>query len=147
MFPEFNIIALVIAAVVPNALGALYYGPLFGKIWLKSMGKTKEEMKPKNEAIVYLGAFVLAFILANALSFSIAMGHKDVNEVGELVFASHGTFAHGTLHGGMFGLAIAAPIIASLGLFHKSKVVTIILNIVFWCVCTAIMGGILDVWK
>lgn len=147
MFPQLNIIAVIVAAIVPNALGAIFYGPLFGKVWLNSLGKTREEMKPKNEALVYLGALLLSGILAMALSFTIALVHKDVNAAGELVFASHNTFGHGALHGGMIGLTIAAPMIASLGLFHNQKGITILLNVVFWCLCSAIMGGILDVWQ
>jgi len=147
MFPEINIIAVIVAAIVPNALGALYYGPLFGKIWHKSLGKTKDEMKLNNEAFVYIGALVLGFVLANSLAFTIGLVHKDVNAAGELIFASHHTFGHGALHGGMIGLTFIAPIITSLGLFHKNKGITIILNVAFWCICMAIMGGIVDVWQ
>ena len=28
--PEINYLAIIVAAIVPNALGALYYGPLLG---------------------------------------------------------------------------------------------------------------------
>lgn len=145
--PEINFLSILVAALVPNILGAIYYGPLFGKKWLASMGKTEEEMKHKNEILIYIGSFVLAFIVAFFLNFFIAMGHKELNDAGELVFASFETFKHGAFHGMMMCLGIVVPVLVSLGLFHKAKASNILLNVAFWVVCFSIMGGILDVWK
>lgn len=39
------ILAIVIAAFVSFAVGALWYGPVFGKTWMKLMNFTPESMK------------------------------------------------------------------------------------------------------
>jgi len=104
--PDFNFIAIAIAAIVPNALGALYYGPIAGNAWLSSIGKTRAEVEPKNPAIVYGGSFVLSFILLLVL-----------------------------------------PVVVSQGLFHIRSAKSIMINLTFWAVCFAIMGGIVDVWQ
>jgi len=47
----------------------------------------------------------------------------------------------------MFAVAFAVPVIVSLGLFHKASAKTNLLNVAFWILCFAVMGGILDVWQ
>lgn len=37
MFPTTNFLAVAIAALIPNIIGALYYGPLFGKAWMAGL--------------------------------------------------------------------------------------------------------------
>jgi len=145
--PEFNILAILVAGIIPNALGALYYGPLFGKSWLDSLGFTADDMKGRNEAVIYGSAFVLSLIIAFFMKFNIEIMHKDVNQSGELILASFHTFKHGALHGAMLAISMVAPVITALGLFQKSTGKNILLNVVFWILCFAIMGGILDVWN
>jgi len=145
--PEINFLAILVAAIIPNLLGALYYGALFGNQWLDSLGMTKEDMEGRNEALIYGSAFVLSLIVAFFLKMTIALTHKDVNEAGELIFGSFGTFPHGALHGMGTALGLVVPVIVCLGLFQKTKAKNIILNSVFWIICFAIMGGIVDVWN
>lgn len=57
--PNLNVIAIIVAGLIPNILGALYYGPIFGKAWRDSLGKTEEDLKHSNEAIVYGIALVV----------------------------------------------------------------------------------------
>ena len=145
--PTVNIIAIIVAGLIPSVIGAIYYGPLFGKAWRESLGKTEEELAPSNPALAYGGSMLLSMLLSLTLHFVISFVHKDVNEAGDLFINSHFTFGHGALHGAMMGLTIIMPIIVSLGIFHKLSWKTNLLNSVFWVICLAIMGGILDVWQ
>lgn len=145
--PEINYLAIIVAGLIPSILGFIYYGPLFGKAWMASQGKTEAELTPSNPALAYGGSMLLSMLLSMALFFTIQLVHKDVNAAGELTIASHNTFGHGALHGGMIGLTIVVPIIVSLGIFHKFNWKTTLLNVGFWTSCLAIMGGILDAWR
>jgi len=145
--PDINFIAIIVAAIVPNALGALYYGPIAGNAWLASIGKTREQVEPSNPALVYGGSLLLSFLAAFAIFFTTQMIHKDVNAAGELYFASHQTFGHGALHGAALFGTLVMPVVISLGLFHKSSGKSILINVVFWTICFMIMGGITDVWR
>lgn len=145
--PEINILALIVAALVPNIVGALYYGPIFGTTWLKSFGRTKEEMEVGNQAFAYMGAILLAFIVAFFLNFILQGVHKEVGPNGELVTASFNTFKHGAFHAFFICFGFVVPAIVSLGLFHKAKAMNILLNCGFWLICFTIMGGIIDVWQ
>ena len=145
--PEINWLAIIVAAIVPSIMGAIYYGPLFEKQWLSSLGKTKEEMEPSNMAVTYGLALLMAVLVAMSLKMTIELVHKDLNSSGELIFGSFHTFGHGALHGALLCISFVVPIIVSLSLFQKTSGKNIILNIVYWTICFAIMGGILDAWN
>jgi len=145
MNPEVNYLAIVVAALVPTFIGALYYGPLFEKQWLASMGKTKEEMVPKNMAVTYGGALLMAFLLSFSLKMVMEFMHRGV-ENGELVFNSFHTFKHGALHGAFIALFLIIPVVVSLSLFQGRSGKNILLNVVYWVITCGLMGGILDVW-
>jgi len=146
MMPQINFLAIVVAALIPNLIGMLWYGPLFRKAWLNGLGKTEEEMKPKNPGLVYGLAFGLAIIMAFIMKIVMESLHKGVNEAGELVFTSHHTFGHGAMHGGFMCLFMIMPVLVSMSLFHKISAKNILLNLFFWVICFAIMGGIVDAW-
>jgi hypothetical protein len=64
-------IAILVAAVASMALGFLWYGPLFGKVFMTETGMTKESMTPEmkrgmNKA--YAINFVFEIITATVLS-------------------------------------------------------------------------------
>lgn len=66
--PEVNLVAVIAAAIASMALGALWYGPLFGKTWMKlsgvSMGNASKNEMPKLYAIQFVGSLVLAYVLS-----------------------------------------------------------------------------------
>ena len=147
VMPSINILAIIVAGLVPSALGAIYYGSLFGKAWRVSQNKTKEDLEPSNPAVAYGGSVLLSMLLAMSLNFTIGLVHKNVNSAGELFIDSHFSFTHGALHGALIGLMTITPIIVSLGIFHKLNWKTNLLNVGFWVTALAIMGGILDMWQ
>ena|SRR3989344_3639104 len=65
-----NYVAVVVAAVASVVLGAIWYGPLFGKVWMKAAGKTKSDIDkskgdmPKMYAITIAGSLATAYVLA-----------------------------------------------------------------------------------
>ena len=144
--PEINYLAIIVAGLVPSILGAIYYGPVMGSQWLASLGKTEEEMKPANMGLTYGLALFMALLVAAMLKLNIELTHKEVNDAGELIFGSFHSFKHGALHGAMTGAFLVVPVLISFSLFHKMSGKNIILNAVFWILCFAVMGGIVDAW-
>jgi len=68
--PEFNIWAVLVAAVSGFVLGGLWYSPaLFGKAWQRESGVTDEQMKNANMGLI----FGLTFVLCVVASFVFAM--------------------------------------------------------------------------
>lgn len=145
--PDINYAAIIVAALVPNILGAMYYGPLLGKQWLNSLNFTSDDMKGRNEPLIYGSALGLSFVVSYFLKLMIELTHKDMGVSGDLVFASFHTFKHGALHGMGLSIGLVIPVIICLGLFQKSKATNIVLNSIFWLLCFMLMGGILDMWS
>ncbi len=71
--PVVSWLAVVVATVLSFGLGALWYGPLFGKAWMAEHGTTPEElMEGFNPAKTYGATFVLAGL--SALLFGAFIG-------------------------------------------------------------------------
>lgn len=64
-----NYLAVLTAAVVYMILGALWYSPaLFGKTWMKGVGKTAEQVKKDASPVNYIFALVTSFIAAYGIA-------------------------------------------------------------------------------
>jgi len=67
-FAGLNWWAILVAAALAFALGALWYGPLFGKAWLAALGKTEDDIEPSAQPfIVSAVAALLTCIVVAAL--------------------------------------------------------------------------------
>ncbi len=73
---EVNYVAVILAAIASMAVGFVWYGPLFGKQWMKEKGFTKENMeKAKKEmgkwyALTAILAIISAYVLAHVMALS-----------------------------------------------------------------------------
>lgn len=69
-----NIWAIIVAAVASFAVGMLWYGPLFGKIWMKMMNITPKSMKNMKMTpavamcLGFLAALVTAYVISQFVS-------------------------------------------------------------------------------
>ncbi|HSW71585.1 MAG TPA: DUF1761 domain-containing protein [Gammaproteobacteria bacterium] len=68
-----NYVAVLVAAVAAMVIGYIWYGPLFGKMWMKESGM--KDMKGSGNmamtyAIQYVAAAVMAYVLAVMLKMS-----------------------------------------------------------------------------
>lgn len=74
-----NYVAVLVAAAAAMVLGFLWYGPLFGKLWMSLSGisaSTLDAQKKKGMGSKYLvmivGTLVMSYVLAHALVFASA---------------------------------------------------------------------------
>lgn len=77
-----NYMAVLTAAVVSMVVGFLWYGPLFGKMWIKEMGWSKTDMEKakkkgmaKQYGLMFVGSLVMSYVLAHATIFASAYMH------------------------------------------------------------------------
>ena len=65
-FVQVNWIAVVLCAIFSLLFGALWYGPLFGKFWLKVIGKKQDEIQRSASMYIlpFLAGLISAYILA-----------------------------------------------------------------------------------
>lgn len=67
-----DLIAVLVAGIVPMFVGSIWYGPLFGQKWLEMMGKSEEEIKEnfsplRAYGISFLMSIIMAFVLGHVL--------------------------------------------------------------------------------
>lgn len=65
-----NYLAILIAAIAGTVIGALWYGPVFGKLWIRLSGFTKKDMEKakkqgmgKSYTLAFLGTLIMAGVL------------------------------------------------------------------------------------
>jgi len=67
---EINLVAVLLAAVAGMVVGGIWYGPLFGKQWMKLSGMTKAILRrmkispTQGYFMGFVGALVQAYVLA-----------------------------------------------------------------------------------
>ncbi len=61
-----NWVAVIVAGVFNMVVGSLWYGPLFGKIWLRVIGKSKDEIQSTGTMYIlpFLAGLAAAYVLA-----------------------------------------------------------------------------------
>lgn len=76
---DINFLAIIVSVVASMFIGAMWYGPLFGKPWMKEMGYTEEELKKnfnpaKTYGLTFLGQLAIAFVLSFLIDYVSAAG-------------------------------------------------------------------------
>lgn len=128
-----------LAAAIPMVVGFLWYNPkTFEPAWMQSIGMTKEKQAGGNFALIFGLSFLMAFLLTMPLSYFV--NHYSMHG-GD---ASYDTFKHGAFHGAAMGLFVALPIIAQKALFEQRSFKYFLINVGYWVVTLALMGGVLD---
>jgi len=136
---EINYLAILASAVIYMALGFLWYGPFFGKPWMKLVGMNPKDMTKeqkaamgKTYAISFIGALIMAYVLAYFIRFTLAT-----------------TIEAGVITGFWAWLGFVATTGANEFLFAvKPKPWTLyLINQGYILVSLLIVGGLLAVWR
>lgn len=85
-----NYLAVLVCAAAAMAIGFVWYGPLFGKAWMRIMGSDtmSAEQKAsmmKNMWVYYVLQFILSFITAGVLYYHILNWSGPATSVGVAV--------------------------------------------------------------
>lgn len=130
-----NYLAVFVTAIVGFAFGALWYGPLFGKLWLKLMGWNKKELKKRQTKIAakFFAGFVLQFLTALVLSYV-------------LYYAGALTWLEGASVGFYIWLGFVMPFHASAVIWAGKPFKLFCFDACYHLVTLALMGAILAVW-
>lgn len=159
---EFNILAIVVAAVSALVVGFIWYNPkVFGTAWMKAADMTEEKMKGANMLKVFGLSLLFAFFIAFTLRFlvihqsgvfSLIEGDVDNALPSYAAFmADYGdafrTFKHGAFHGLITGITMAMAIIGTNALYERKSAKYIFINSGYWIVVMMIMGGIIGAWR
>ena len=165
---ELNFIAVFVAALIPMALGFAWYHPkVLGAAWMKECGFTEEDLKGGNMGIIFGVSFILSLLLAFEMNFiTVHQNHvySSLMDAGMTIddptsalgmyyadfMANYGTnfrtFKHGAFHGILTGIFFILPVLGTNALFERKGWRYILINVGYWTVCIALMGGIVCAW-
>jgi hypothetical protein len=136
--PSINLIPVIIAGVINMVLGALWYSPyVLGKLWMRSMGKTEEEMKQGSSGSS-MGFLYVVNTIASLL-FAYVLAHI-------IKFASITSFAGGVKVGFWVWLGFVVTTVIPGYLYEGRPKMLYFIFISYQLISIAAMGGILAVW-
>ncbi len=161
---EMNMPVVFATALIPMIIGFIWYNPkVFGNVWMKEAGITEDTMKGANMAIIFGVSILFSILLSFALQFmvihqfhlaSIVMGEADAmnpNSPAQLwvseSMTNYGhtfkTFKHGAFHGILGAILVALPVLGINALFERKSMKYIFVNLGYWVITFALMGGVL----
>ena len=134
MFSDVNWIAVVAAVVVHQVLGFLWYGALFGKMWLAATGKTPEEMAESGTNSAYIFSTLASLVIVTSTALVLAGVEAR-------------TLADGMGWGLLLGIGFIAMSVVVAAIFQETNRTVAGLYAGYQIVSLAIIGAILGAWQ
>ena len=159
---DFNWIVLLGAALVPLVVGFVWYhAKTFGNAWMQTAGVTQDQIGKGNMPLIFgltfLFSLMLAFMLHSMVIHQYAIyslvadmtpeqAEPLVTDFNNKFGTLYRTFGHGAFHGVIIGLFFVLPVLGINALFERKGFKYIAINVGFWIVSLALMGGIVCQW-
>jgi hypothetical protein len=134
---QINYPAIVAAAVINMVIGTLWFGPLFGKAWMKMVGFTKEDMqkaKGAGMAKTYIAALAGALVMAYVLAHFVQVGGPATASTGAMI-------------GFWAWLGFVATTVLGPVLWEKKSVNWYLLTVSYYLVILVVNGALLAAWQ
>lgn len=157
---QMNWTILLLTAIIPMVMGFIWYNPkVFGKSRMNATGLTEDKMKGANMALIFTLSYIFSFMFAMYLYAGVVIHQNHIYSI----FANdqsteatayvkdfmdkYGnnfrTFKHGAFHGVLLGLLLILPVVATNAMFERRGFKYIAINVGYWTVCAALMGGMI----
>ena len=130
-FSSINWLSVIVAAISSFMVGGLWYGPVFGRAWMKGNGFTEEQLAQRNMPMVFGFSLLLALVAAINL---------------EMFIGAEADLAFGLFAGLAAGVGWVAAFLGILYLFEKRSVQVFLINAGYCVVALTLMGAILGAW-
>ena len=129
---DLNWVAIIVAAIIPMVLGALWYSPiLFADRWMQAVGRTREELGDAKLGYLLsaVGALLSSYVLARIIKWA---------EVDDLW--------NGILVGLLAWVGFVATVLAVTTFFSGRPRVLWLINSGYQLVALVLMGALLGAW-
>ena len=134
MVSNLNYLAIIVSSVIYFILGAVWFGPFFGKLWLKLIGLSLTEEDKKNAPFIFVKTFILDFII----TFSVAI---LINLIQPTTILS--ALKISLLIGAGF---VVAPFLGNF-MYAKRSIKLFFIEAGYHVVCITIVAIILAIWQ
>lgn len=125
-----NWLSILLATVSAFILGGIWYGPFFGKAWLKEFNISEEKLKSRSTAKTFGLSFILIFIA----SFNM-----------EMFIGPDADITFGAMAGFFTGFGWVATFLGVLYLFEMHTLKAFLINSGYCVVSLTIIGMILGI--
>ncbi len=135
MNPDYiNLPAVFVAAILPFALGGLWYSPiLFGKAWMQENKFTEDDLAKGKQAKIFGLSFIFFLLMSGNLAAFLATPETD------MVF--------GVLAGFLAGFGWVALSVAIIALFERRSWRYMLINGGYMVIVFILMGAVLGLWR
>jgi len=123
-----NWLAIVTAAISAFIIGGIWYGPLFGKIWMSEFSFTDEGLAKRNQTKIFAGTLLLNVLIA--LNMSLFLG-AEVDLKTALIA------------GFLTGFGFVTPLIGVFYLFEEKSMKLFLVNAGFSIITFSLIGLII----
>lgn len=130
-FALVNWLSVFVAALSGFVIGSIWYGPLFGKPWMRYSGMTKEKGAQANMAVTFGGAYLLNLVAAAGIA---------------LQNGAHTGWLFGLHIGLMAAVFFIATALGVIYLFEQRPFKLWLINAGYQVVNFAAMGAVIGAW-
>jgi hypothetical protein len=130
-----NWLAVIVATLAAFFLGFLWYSVLFGKIWMRELGFTEEQLKGSNMAMIFGSTLVLTFIMS--IGLAMVWHTEDLADVTWLV---------GLYHGLAIGIVFVATSMGINYLYQRKSFTLWAIDAGYQVAFLGLIGAILGAW-
>lgn len=127
-----HVLSIVLAVVAPFVLGFLWYGPVFGKPWMKEIGHDPDD--PQNTSMGL--TFGLAIVLTLVAVLIVDM----------FLLSEGATMVQGLSHGLLLGVGVAATSLGINYIFSQRSVRLYLIDAGYLVLMFALIGLFLRIW-
>lgn len=128
-----NHLAVITSSVLAFVLGGIWYGPIFGALWMRENGFKAEELAKSNQAKIYGLAFLFTLVMAYNLAFFLGQPSMGLKE--------------GLMYGFATGFGWIAMGLFVVGLFERRSMALMLVNGGYMTVALTMMGAIITAWR
>ena len=129
--------AILVCMVSAVAIGFVWYGPLFGKVWMRESGITMPDKTPSMKKPIIL-SLIGAFLMAYALGHGITFGNAYLNMSGAV---------SGVMGAFWYWLGFVVPVMFSFVAWEGKSWKLFFIQAGYWLVLILVMGAILASWS
>jgi len=127
-FTGLDWIGVIAAAFAAFVAGAIWFGPIFGKVWTADFGFNEDELGGRNQAKIFGLTFVLNIVMA--INLAMFLGAEP-------------TLGFGVAAGFATGFGFAAPLIGVYYLFEGRSLRLFLINGGFAVINFTVMGAVI----
>ncbi|MDQ3141814.1 MAG: DUF1761 domain-containing protein [Bacteroidota bacterium] len=128
-----NWLAIIVATIASFGMGSLWYGPLFGKSWMKELNFTETDIKNTNMGKVFGTTFALTFVYCCILALTMMISERS-------------GMADGFKHGVLISLGFVVTTFGINYLYSKKTFKLFLIDVGYYIVISCLMGAIIGAW-